>query len=71
MRFTKDNRTESSAWWKNVTAKNSPFAWPHSLRIESYLMRMAAFNILAFKLSVEIPKRLGLGKVKDANKTLL
>jgi hypothetical protein len=29
---------------------------------------MAAFNMSAFELSVEFPKRLGLGKVKDSKK---
>eukprot|EP01033_Poteriospumella_lacustris_P023341 gene23341-biopygen8038 len=57
MGFAWKNRTESLAWWQNETRTNSPFAWPNSLRIKTYLMRVPAYDMPAFELPGEKGKR--------------
>lgn len=53
MRFVRDARTESLAWWQNETRKNTSFAWSNSMRMDTYLMRIKAFQLPAFKLPKE------------------
>lgn len=55
--FAWKNRTESLDWWQNETRTNSPFAWPNSLRIKTYLMRVPAYDMPAFELPGEKGKR--------------
>lgn len=43
--FAWKNYTESLQWWKDQTIKNSPLAWPNSLRIETYIARAPVYDI--------------------------